>query len=112
MIAARDLGLEVEEQGPIPVFFRGHNVGDFRGDVLVNRAVLVELKTARTLDPAHLAQIMHYLKATSIELGVLLNFGPKPEFKRVVLERARKTVRVNPRESAVSSSVVRNSEVL
>jgi GxxExxY protein len=104
VIAARDLGLEVQEQVPISVYFRGHNVGDFRADLLVDGVVLVELKTVRTLDSAHLAQIMHYLKATNIELGMLLNFGPIPEFKRVVLESARKTIRVNPRESAVGSN--------
>lgn len=48
-----------------------------------------------------MAQIMNYLKATNVELGMLLNFAPKPEFKRVVLESARKNIRVNPRESAV-----------
>ncbi len=101
VIAARDLGLEVQEQVPIPVLFRGHNVGDFRGDILADGVVLVELKTVRTLEAAHLAQIMNYLKATKIELGMLLNFGPNSEFKRVVLESARKNIRVNPRESAV-----------
>ncbi len=106
VIAARDLGLRVEEQVPIPVLFRGQNVGDFRADVFVEGVVLVELKTVKTLDSAHLAQIMNYLKATNVELGMLLNFGPKPDFKRVVLESARKTIRVNPRASAVSSSEV------
>ncbi len=78
VIAARDLGLRIEEQVPIPVFFRGHNVGDFRADVLVEGVVLVELKAVKALDNAHMAQIMNYLKATNIELGMLLNFGPKP----------------------------------
>jgi GxxExxY protein len=102
VIAARDLGLEVQDQVPIPVFFRGHQVGDFRADLFVDSVVLVELKTVRTLEAAHLAQIMNYLKATNVELGMLLNFGPKPEFKRVVLESARKNIRVNPRKSAVA----------
>ena len=106
VIAASDLGLKVEEQFSTPVLFRGQNVGDFRADVFVEGVVLVELKTVRTLDSAHLAQIMNYLKATNVELGMLLNFGPRPEFKRVVLESARKSIRVNPRASAVSSSEV------
>ena len=85
----------------IPVLFRGHNVGDFRGDVLADGVVLVERKTVRTLEAVHMAQITNYLKATKIEIGMLLNFGSKPEFKRIVLESARKNIRVNPRESAV-----------
>ena len=103
VVAARDLGLELEPQVPIPVFFRGHNVGDFRADVLVEHLVLVELKAANSLDSAHMAQVMNYLKATNIEIGMLLNFGPKPEFKRVILDKAKKNIRVNPRESVVSS---------
>jgi GxxExxY protein len=109
VIAARDLGLKVREQVPIPVFFRGHNVGDFRADLIVDDVVLVELKTVRALEAAHMAQIMNYLKATNIEIGMLLNFGPTPEFKRVVLESARKTIRVKPRESAVVLAPQANS---
>jgi GxxExxY protein len=54
--------------------------------------ILLELKTARAIDPAHLAQLMNYLKATKIEVGLLLNFGPKPEFKRIVFGNDRKSM--------------------
>ncbi len=103
VIAAGDLGLAVKQQVPIPVFFRGQNVGDYRADVFVDDVVIVELKVTKSLEQAHTAQLMHYLKATGTEIGMLLNFGPKPEFKRVILESARKDIRVNPRESAVGS---------
>ena len=84
-------GLEVHQQIAIPVWFRGKQVGDFDADIMVNRLVLLELKTARSIEPAHLAQLMNYLKATEIEVGLLLNFGPKPEFRRVVFGNDRKS---------------------
>ena len=58
---------------------------------MVNRLVLLELKTARAIENAHLGQLLNYLKATEIEVGLLLNFGPKPEFKRVVFGNDRKS---------------------
>lgn len=99
VIAARDLGLQVQEQVPIPVFFRGHNIGEFRADLLVEGSLLVELKAAKCLESKHTAQVINYLKATDIEIAMLLNFGPKPEFKRVILDRAAKDARALPRES-------------
>lgn len=69
----------------IPVWFRGKIVGDFEGDIMVERSVLLELKSARCLDSAHHAQLLNYLRATDIEIGLLLNFGIKPEFKRLNL---------------------------
>ena len=100
-IAMRELGLEVETQVPVAVWFRNHRIGDFRADMLVNGVVLVELKTVKLLDQVHEAQLTHYLKATSIEVGLLLNFGPHPQFRRIVFENSRKKIRENPRESAV-----------
>ncbi len=96
-IALDDAGLRVERQVPIPVWFRGRNVGDFRADLLIDGSVILELKAARTLESAHEAQLLNYLRATSIEVGLLLNFGPKPEFKRFVFDNARKHIRVHPR---------------
>ena len=64
--------------------FRGHLVGDFYADLLVEGQVLVELKAAKTLLPEHQAQVINYLKATGIEVGLLVNFGtPRIEFKRL-----------------------------
>jgi GxxExxY protein len=61
--------------------------------MLVEDCVLLELKVARILDRSHQAQLINYLRATDIEVGLLLNFGLKPEFKRLVLENSSKTNR-------------------
>ena len=85
-------GLCVEKQKDIPVFFRSKVIGDFKTDLIVNEKVIVELKAVRTLNPAHEAQLINYLKATNIEVGLLLNFGRKPEFKRFVYDNKRKNI--------------------
>lgn len=89
-IALRDNGLEVFQQIAIPVWFRGTQVGDFDADLLIGRSVIAELKSARAIDSAHVAQLLNYLKATEIEVGLLLNFGPKPEFRRLIFDNPRK----------------------
>lgn len=83
-------GLAVECEVAVPVYFRGQCVGDYRCDLLVEQAVIAELKTAKMLEAAHEAQLFHYLRATELEVGLLLNFGPKPEFRRVAFDNARK----------------------
>jgi GxxExxY protein len=88
--ALRSKGFEVHQQIAIPVWFRGQQVGDFDADLMVNRLIILELKSVRITDPAQLAQLLNYLKATQLEVGLLLNFGPKPEFKRVVFGNDRK----------------------
>jgi len=92
-VALVDAGLSVARQAPIAVWFRGHPVGDFRADCLVENLVVLELKSARALDPSHEAQLLNYLRATEIEVGLLLNFGPKPEFKRFIFDNERKARR-------------------
>jgi len=77
------------------VFFRGKIIGDFKADLIVNGKVIVELKAVRTLDPAHETQLINYLKATGVEVGLLLNFGRKPEFKRFVCDNKRKNISAN-----------------
>jgi GxxExxY protein len=99
VVALRASGMTVERQVPITVWFRGVKVGDFRADLLIDQAVLVELKACRTLESAHEAQLLHYLKATELEAGLLLNFGQRPQFRRLLFDTARKRIRVNPRES-------------
>lgn len=100
VIALRSCGLAVHRQVPVPVWFRGHKVGDFRADILVQNTVLVELKCARLLDRTHEAQLLHYLKSTEIEVGLLLNFGTRPQFRRLLfVDNDRKNIRENPCES-------------
>jgi GxxExxY protein len=103
-IALREAGLQVQTQFAIPVSFRGQPVGNFSAEVLVNGAVLLELKAVKALDMVHQVQLVHYLKATEIEVGLLLNFGARPEFRRIVFENERKKIRENPRKSAVGFS--------
>jgi GxxExxY protein len=98
-IALNSLGLKVCRQIQIPVWFRGQPVGDFTADMLVADCVLLELKAARALDSSHQAQLLNYLRATEIEVGLLLNFGLKPEFKRLIFDNPRKAIRGNPRIS-------------
>jgi len=95
VIALESVGLSVCSRVAIPVWFRGSQVGHFQADILVEECVLLELKAVRTLDPSHRAQLLNYLRATEIEVGLLLNFGEKPEFKRVIFDNLNKKAR-NP----------------
>lgn len=88
--ALRDIGLKVECQPPTEVRFRGEVVGVFKADLLVNGLVAVELKTARSIDSSHEAQLLNFLRSTRIELGLLLNFGPAPTIRRMVFANDRK----------------------
>lgn len=90
VIALREAGLAAAPQVPIEVWFRGQRVGEYAADVLVAETVMLELKAARTLEPAHEAQLLNYLRATNIEVGLLLNFGPKPQIKRLIFDNDRK----------------------
>lgn len=89
-IALASKGLPVLRQIEVPVWFRGKKVGNFTADMLVDKCVLLELKAGRALDPAHEAQLLNYLRATEIEVGMLFSFGLKPEFKRLAFDNTRK----------------------
>ena len=78
------LGLKADCQVPIVVHYRNRPVGTFRADMLVEGLILLELKARSALFPVHEAQLLNFLRATPIEVGLLLNFGPRPEFKRLV----------------------------
>lgn len=95
-LALNSVGIHALRQIEIPVSFRGHEVGTFTADMLVEKCVLLELKAARSLDSSHTAQLLNYLRATDIEVGLLLNFGLKPEFKRLLFDNPRKRIRANP----------------
>jgi len=84
-IELREAGLEVEQQRPITVSYQGHVVGEYFADVVVNDSIVLELKTVEGLNEEHAAQLINYLRATSFELGFLLNFGPKAQFRRILL---------------------------
>ncbi len=89
-IELRKLGFKVAQQTRITVYYDGQRVGDYNADLLVEDAVIVELKARHTLVPANEAQLLNYLKATPYEVGLLLNFGPKPQIKRKIYDNERK----------------------
>ena len=84
------LGLEFSKQLPIKVFYKGEIVGEFFADIVVNNTVIIELKACISLHEDHEHQLMNYLKATDAEVGLLLNFGKKPEFRRKVFSNREK----------------------
>ena len=84
------MGLQVEQQKNINVYYLEEVVGDYFADLVVDNLVIVELKAAESLCAEHEAQLINYLKATKIEVGLLLNFGKKAEFKRKIYTNERK----------------------
>lgn len=83
-------GLAVEKQKQIKVYYEGREVGLYYADLLVENCVIVELKAAEILVQEHEFQLINYLKASEIEVGLLLNFGKRPEFKRRVFSNLLK----------------------
>ncbi len=85
VIVLRDQGLKAEEQVPLKVLFRGQVAGDFYADILIEDRLILELKSVKALVSEHEAQLMNYLKATGVKVGLLVNFGrTKLEWKRMV----------------------------
>mgnify|MGYP001584944833 CR=1 FL=1 len=83
LIILEEMGLKAQSQMPLNVMFHDRPVGEFYPDIIVENAVLLELKAVKSLAPEHFAQVMNYLKATRIEVGFLINFGnPKLEYRR------------------------------
>jgi GxxExxY protein len=90
IVAAKRFGLDIRKKYPIRVTFEEATVGRYEADLLVNNTIIAELKTVSMLIPEHEAQLLNYLKATKYEVGFLFNFGPRPQFKRMVFENSRK----------------------
>jgi GxxExxY protein len=97
-------GLTAVAQAQLKVAYTGIEVGEYYADFLVENSVIVELKSVEQLASEHHAQLLNYLRATDIEVGLLLNFGPKPEIKRKVCETAR-----HPSNSSSSSSAPKSA---
>jgi GxxExxY protein len=85
-----DEGLQCETEKSIKVYHNGRIVGDYRADLLVENRVLSELKASEELNSANEKQLINYLKATDIEVGLLLNFGRRPQFRRKVFSNSNK----------------------
>lgn len=84
IIELKSMGINVEKQKPIKVYYKEQQVGEYYADLIIEDVVIVELKAAESLCEEHEFQLINYLKATDIEVGLLLNFGKSPEIKRKV----------------------------
>ena len=83
-------GIAAISQSPIKVFYEGEVIGEYFADILVDGKVIMEIKASKHFIEEYEAQLLNYLKATDIEVGLLLNFGPKPEIKRKAFDNSRK----------------------
>ena len=95
LIELNKLGLQAQNQFPIKVYYENELVGEYFADILVDKKVIIELKAHENLCPEHEAQLLNYLKATHIELGLLLNFGKTPQIKRKIFTNDRKKTNTN-----------------
>lgn len=86
----RNQGLNCEKQKPIKVYYEQIQVGEYYADIIVNECIILELKAAESIAEEHEFQLINYLKATEIEIGLLLNFGKNPEFKRKIFTNNKK----------------------
>jgi GxxExxY protein len=96
-------GMKVRPKARLPVRYRGRLVGDFEADLVVEDLVIVEIKAARAIDPSATAQMINYLRASALEVGLILNFGPSLEFRRLVFDSTR-NVHVENSPSATSAA--------
>ena len=87
IIELKKIGLLIEQQVKIKVFYDETKVGFYLADLLVESSVIVEIKAAESLGYEHECQLINYLKASNVEVGLLLNFGKKPTFKRKVFSK-------------------------
>jgi GxxExxY protein len=83
------MGLDITSEKPISVYYDGQIVGEYIVDIIVCDKVILEIKAVQAVNPAHEAQLVNYLKATDIDVGLLLNFGKSLEVKRKIFETAR-----------------------
>lgn len=86
----RKTGIDVKQQKNIKVYYETEEVGDYFADLLIDDHVIIELKAAESVMEKHEAQLINYLKATTIEVGLLFNFGKEPEFKRKIFHNQLK----------------------
>ncbi len=89
MIELKEAGFFCERQKPINVFYKETQIGEYYADIMVDSCIILELKAAECLIMEHELQLINYLRATDIELGLLLNFGKKPEFRRKIFSNER-----------------------
>ena len=93
IVELKKQGFYCEKSFPIDVYYKEEKVGFYLADILVEKIIVVEIKAAETICIEHEAQLINYLKATNIEVGLLLNFGKRPEFKRRVFSSEFKNIK-------------------
>lgn len=91
-IELTNCGFNVKSQYPIKVFYEEALVGDYYADIIVDDCIIIEIKAMEALNENHEYQLINYLKATEIEVGLLLNFGPEPKFRRRIFTNDRKNI--------------------
>ena len=92
VIELKSAGFKVLQQQNIKVYYENQVVGDYFADIIVNDLIILEIKAAEGLRDENKAQLINYLKATNKEVGLLLNFGKKPDFKRAIFSNERKEI--------------------
>lgn len=92
----RQRGFNCSTERSIPVYYKGELVGDFFADIIIENKIIIELKAVKQILPEHEAQLTNYLRATDAEVGLLLNFGPIPQKRRIVFTNDRKKTHINP----------------
>jgi len=90
LVELKKAGITGIPQSPIRVLYEGEVVGEYFADILVDNRIILEIKAVKNLVPEHEAQLLNYLKATDIEVGLLLNFGLQPEFRRKAFDNTKK----------------------
>jgi GxxExxY protein len=90
MIEFKKENISAVSQSAIKVLYEGEIVGEYFADILISDKIILEIKAAKNIAEEHEAQLLNYLKATNIEVGLLLNYGPKPNFKRKAFDNTRK----------------------
>jgi GxxExxY protein len=91
VIELEKMNLNVETQSPITVYYDNQVIGEYKADIVVENIVILELKAAKAITEEHTAQLLNYLRATPMEVCLLLNFGPKAEFARRSFDNNRKS---------------------
>lgn len=89
-VEIEELGLDFQLQQPIDVFYKNKKVGQYYADIVVENVIIIELKASETLCKEDECQLLNYLKATNKEVGLLFNYGKKPQFKRLAFSNNRK----------------------
>jgi GxxExxY protein len=90
VLELRKMGIETEYEKPITVYYDGQIVGEYYADIVVAGKVILEIKAVQTINAAHEVQLVNYLKAADIDVGLLLNFGESLDVKRKIFETARR----------------------